>query len=265
MGINKGDLLVLMLFSVVFSIYLGCSRDQENALTRIRGAGEIRAAMSADYPPFNYRTENGELEGFDVDIVRELAKRLRVKPKIVVKKWSGIIQGLLAKEYDIILGSMAISEERLKLVAFSVPYYHSEVRVVVRKRSPMKDLSDLKGKTLGIGSGSNYENDAGELGVTDIRFFEPWSKGLLELQGGHLDGMIVDQIVGINAVELGKYEIQFLGAPLRREAVAIAVRKEDKSLLKAIDKALASMQKIGFLAELGKKVALCEYECSGRF
>jgi polar amino acid transport system substrate-binding protein len=265
MGTNKGDLLVLMLLSVMFSPYPGCSRDQENTLTRIRGAGEIRAAMSADYPPFNYRTENGDLQGFDVDVTRELARRLGVKPKIVVKKWSGIIQGLLAGEYDIILGSMAISEERLRLVAFSVPYYHSVVRVVVRKRSTIKGLRDLKGKTVGIGAGSDYENDARELGVTDIRFFEPWSKGLLELRGGHLDGVIVDQIVGINAVELGKYEIQFLGAPLRREAVAIAVRKEDKSLLKAIDKALSSMHKNGFLAELGKKVALCEYDCSGRF
>jgi len=265
MGIDKGNLLVLLLFSALFSIYTGCSRDTENSLTRIRGAGEIRAAMSADYPPFNYLAENGELEGFDVDVVRELAARLRVKPKIVVKEWSGIIQGLLGGEYDIILGSMAISEERLRLVAFSAPYYHSVVRVVVRKGSPVKELSDLKGKVLGIGAGSNYESDAGELGVTDIRFFEPWSKGLLELREGHLDGMILDQIVGINAVELGRYEIQFLGAPLRSEAVAIAVRKEDKSLLKAIDKALSSMQKNGFLAELGKRVALCEYDCSGRF
>jgi polar amino acid transport system substrate-binding protein len=265
MGINKGDLLVVILFSLVFSLYPGCSRDQDHALTRIRNAGEIRAAMSADYPPFNYRTENGELQGFDVDVTRELARRLGVKPKIVVKKWSGIIQGLLAGEYDVILGSMAISEERLKLVAFSVPYYHSVVRVVVRKGSTIKDLSDLKGRTVGIGTGSNYEKDARELGVVDIRFFEPWSKALLELQEGHLDGMIVDQIVGINAVELGKYQVQFLGAPLRREAVAIAVPKEDKRLLKAIDKALSSMQRNGFLAELGKKVALCEYECSGRF
>jgi polar amino acid transport system substrate-binding protein len=265
MGINKGDLLRLLLLSLVLSSYLGCSRDQENALTRIRNTAEIRAAMSADYPPFNYRTENGEVEGFDVDVARELARSLGVKPKIVVKKWSEVIQGLLAGEYDVILGSMAISEERLRLVAFSLPYYHSEVRVVVRKESPMKDLSDLKGKTVGIGAGSNYEKDARELGVAEIRFFEPWSKGLLELQEGHLDGMIVDQIVGINAVEFGKYEVQFLGAPLRREAVAIAVRKEDKRLLKAIDKAVSSMKKSGYLAELSRKVAQCEYDCSGRF
>lgn len=265
MGINKGDLLLLMLLSLVFSLYPGCSRDQDDALTRIRGAGEIRAAMSADYPPFNYRTENGELQGFDVDVSLELAKRLGVKPKIVVKKWSEILQGLLAGEYDVILGSMAISEERLKIVAFSVPYYHSVVRVVVRKGSAIKALSELNGKTVGIGAGSDYENDARELGVAEIRFFEPWSKGLLELRNGNLNAMIVDQIVGINAVELGKYEIQFLGAPLRREAVAIAVRKEDNSLLRAINKTLSSMQKNGFLAELGKKVALCQYDCSGHF
>jgi len=265
MRISKGKLLVLMIFTLMVAPYSGCSPGQENDLTRIRGAGEIRAAMSADYPPFNYLTEKGELQGFDVDFTRELAKRLGVRPKIVIKKWSDIIQGLLNGEYDVISGSMAISEDRQKLVAFSVPYYHSVVRVLVRKGSTIKDLNDLKGKAVGIGAGSNYENDARELGVDDIRLFEPWSKGLLELQKGDLKAIIVDQVVGINAAELAKYEIQFLGAPLRREAVAMAVRKEDKSLLKAIDKCISSMQKNGFLAELGKRVAQCEYDCSGRF
>jgi len=265
MGLDKSNLRGFLLFLLVFSLFPGCSRDKENALTRIRNIGEIRAAMSADYPPFNYLDKDGNLQGFDVDVTRELARRLGVKPKIVVKKWSMIIQGLLAGEYDIISGSMAISDERKSLVAFSIPYYHSIVRLVVRKGSPIKEIGDLKGKILGLGAGSNYENDAKELGITDIRFFEPWSKGLLALQEGRLDAMIVDQIVGINALEFGKHEIQFLGGSLRREAVAIAVRKEDKNLLKAIDKALASMQKDGFLAELGKKVAQCEYNCSGRF
>ncbi|MCF8146605.1 MAG: transporter substrate-binding domain-containing protein [Deltaproteobacteria bacterium] len=265
MSIRRGDLLVLMLLSLMISVYPGCSREQESTLARIRDAGEISAAMSADYPPFNYLIESGELEGFDVDVVLELAGRLGVKPKIVIKKWSGIIQGLLAGEYDIILGSMAISEERLKLVSFSIPYYHSEVRVVVREGSGMQDLDDLKGKTVGIGAGSNYENDARELGFADIRFFDPWTQGLLELQKGNLHAVIIDQIVGIHAVEFGKFKIQFLGPPLRREVVAIAVRKEDKSLLKAINGAVLSMQKDGFLAELGRKMARCEYDCSGRF
>jgi len=265
MGIHKESLLGLLLLSVVLSVFPGCSHDKESALTRIRNTGELRAAMSADYPPFNYLTEKRELQGFDVDVTRELAGKVGVRPKIILKKWSGIIQGLLAGEYDIISGSMAISEERMKRVAFSVPYYHSVVRVVVQKGSPVKDLSDLNGKRIGIGAGSDYEKDARELGAADILFFEPWSRGLPELQEGHLDAMIVDQIVGINAVELGKYEIQFLGAPLRREAVAIAVRKEDKKLLKEIDKAVVSMKNSGFLAELSSKVARCEYDCSGSF
>jgi len=265
MVINKGNVLGLILLSILFVLCAGCSQEPDDALARIRHAGVLRVAMSGDYPPFNYRNQTGVLQGFDVDVARELAKQLGVKPKIVVKKWSGIIQELLAGEYDVILGSMAISEERLKRVAFSMPYYHSVVGVVVRKGSTLKALSDLKGKTVGIGAGSNYENDARELGVADIRFFEPWSDGLIELQDGNLDAMILDQIIALNAVQFGKYNIQYLGPPLRREAVAIAVRKEDTRLLKEIDKALALMKKNGFLAQLGRKVAQCEYDCAGGY
>jgi polar amino acid transport system substrate-binding protein len=261
MVIIKGLLLPLLLCLALFCFHPGCSDSQKDSLRRVKSAGQINLGMSSDYPPFSFYNDKGELDGFDVDVAREIAKRLGVKLNLVVRAWSGIIDGLLDGSYDAILGSMAITEDRKKIVAFSSPYYHSSVQLMIRKGAPFKDLKDLKGKIIGIEAGSNYVDDAKALGVTDIRLFEPGTKALLELSKGNLDGVIVDQIVGVNAITLGNYEIEFLGGPLRRETVGIAFRKEDKALVEEVNRILEGMQKHGFLRQLSAKVSRCEYKC----
>ena len=73
-------------------------------------------------------------------------KRLGVELNLVVRKWSGIIDGLLDGSYDAILGSMAITEDREKIVAFSTPYYHSSVQVMIRKRGPIQRSQRFEGQ-----------------------------------------------------------------------------------------------------------------------
>ena len=261
MIIKKGLLVSLLLCLGLLLFHSGCSDSKENSLGRVKSAGKISFGMSSDYPPFTFYNKNGELEGFDVDMAREIAKRLGVELNLVVRKWSGIIDGLLDGSYDAILGSMAITEDREKIVAFSTPYYHSSVQVMIRKGAPFDDLKDLKGKIVGLEAGSNYVDDAKALGMTDIRLFESGTKAFLELSKGKLDAVISDQIVGLNAIKLGKYEIEFLGGPLRRERVGIAFRKEDKALIEEVNKILEKMQKDGFLRELSAKMGRCEYNC----
>jgi len=258
----KQNFLSFLLFSLaLFFLNTSCSENKSDSLSRIINAGQIRIGMSGDYPPFSFYNDKGELEGFDVDMARETAKRLGVKLDLVAREWSGIIDGLLEGSYDAILGSMAISKDREKAVAFSSPYYYSTVQLMIRKGAPFKDPKDFKGKIIGTGAGSDYIDDAKALGVTDIRLFETGTKALLELSEGKLDGVIVDHIVGFNAITLGKYDIEFLGAPLRNEAVGVAFRKEDKALLEEMNKILEEMKKEGFLLSLSKKVSQCEYNC----
>ena len=261
MVIKKSLLLPLLLCLALLLFHSGCSDGRKDSLRRVKSAGQISLAMSSDYPPFSFYNDKKELDGFDVDVAREIAKRLGVKLNLVVRKWSGIIDGLLEGSYDAILGSMAITEDRQKIVAFSSPYYHSSVQVMIRKGAPFKDLKNLKGKIIGIEAGSNYVDDAKTLDVTDIRLFDSGTNALLELSKGNLDGVIVDQIVGINAIKLGKYEIELLGGSLRSERVGIAFRKEDKALVKEVNQILEEMQKDGFLRELSAKVGRCEYNC----
>src|SRR5690554_5214571 len=85
----------------------------------------ISFAGSGGYPPFNYMNDKGEVEGFDVDVAQEIADRLGMEMEYVTTAWDGIIEGLRARRYDGILGSMAITDEREERVDFSIPYYYS--------------------------------------------------------------------------------------------------------------------------------------------
>ena len=99
--------------------------------------------MSGLYKPFNYKENDGKLVGFDVEIGEALAKKMNMKATPVTNPWETLIQGLQAKKYDVILGSMAITEERLKAVSFSNPYYRSGAQIFVAKRIPLSLLQKI--------------------------------------------------------------------------------------------------------------------------
>ena len=117
---------------------------KDGSLERVKKAGKIRFAMSGGYPPFNYFTEKDELTGFDVDIGKEVAKRLGVEYEPVTTEWSGILEGLRSGRYDGIFGSMAVTEKRLEVVDFTNPYYYSGAQLIVRNDSKINGPEDLK-------------------------------------------------------------------------------------------------------------------------
>jgi polar amino acid transport system substrate-binding protein len=252
--------MVLYLLTVLFG-QLACTPSKDDSLDRIVDKGRIRIAMSAPYPPFSCYSVKQQLIGFDVDLSRELAKRMEVSLEIVVKDWSLIIDGLLAGEYDGILGSMAVTPERSERVNFSIPYYHSAVQVMTRLDSPAGRPSELKGKTFGINAGSNYFNDAAQLGIVDIRIYDTGYQVFEDVKEGLIEGTITDSIVGSYIIQNRFSELGFLGSPLRREKVAIAVRKQDRALLEWMDEFVEEIQQDGSLGRLIKKVARSKYPC----
>ena len=250
---------------IICVFLLGCPTHQDGSFYRIKDSGEIRIAMSGDYPPFSYYNEKKALDGFDVDVAREIAKRLGVTLAPVRTKWTEKIQGLLNGEIDAILGCVAVTKERQEDLRFSEPYYHSATQLLVRKGAVFKTKEDLVGKPIGAVSGTTFEDDARKLGPVDLRLYEGHSKALRDLHNGVLDGMVTDRVAGDNAIRSGKFDIQFLGSPLRNRKVAIGLRKEDKALLREIESVLEDMRKEGILQSLIKKVAQCEYNCAAAF
>jgi polar amino acid transport system substrate-binding protein len=247
-------LSLLALALLCIAILPACSQDSpRDGLARVKEDGSISFAMSGGYPPFNFYNEKNELVGFDVDVSKEVARRLGVEFKPVTTEWSGIIEGLRSGVYDGILGSMAVTQERLKVVDFSTPYYYSGAQLMVREGSPFSAHADLSGKTIGVVTGTTFEQDAEKLGAGEVRLYKDDNQTLLELSNGVVDAVITDRVVGVNAMNSGKFQIALLGPPLRSEDIAVAIRKEDGTLLGEINGVLAAMHEDGTLSGISRK------------
>jgi len=215
-------------------------------LQTVKEKGVLTMAMSGQYPPFNFVDDKNQLTGFDVEIGKEVAKRMNVKGEPLTTAWDGIIAGLLAKKYELICGSMAITPERLKSIDFSDPYYRSGAQLFVKKGSAVKSVAELKGKKVGVTLGTTYEKWVREnIENVDIRTYKGVPDMILEVSTGRIDGFITDKIVGALAIKDKGVAIALAGNLLYEEKMGIALRQGNPELKKAIDTALAAMKEDG--------------------
>lgn len=231
------------------------SKGQDKSVTtemKLVKDGKLTFAMSGLLKPLNYK-ENQELVGFDVEIGKEISKRIGLEANPVTNPWETIIQGLRGNKYDAIIGSMTATEERSKQVDFSIPYYVSGATVFISSENKeIKTVEDLKGKTIGVMQASTYVEDAKK--YTDkIKEFPSEIYALQDLPPGRLDAVITDRIVGISAMQESGLKIQALGEVIKREEIAVAINKNNEVLLEAINKAIEEMVKDGTHKEISMK------------
>lgn len=238
----------------LITLFLLAGTANADDLAVVKEKGEISMAMSGQYPPFNFVDDKNQLAGFDVEIGTEVAKRLAVTAVPLTTAWDGIIAGLLANKYELICGSMAITDERLKSIEFSEPYYRSGAQLFVKKDSPFKSVSDLKGKKMGVTLGTTYEQWVRDnIADVDIRTYKGVPDMILEVSTGRIDGFITDKIVGALAIKEKGVPIVLAGDLLFEEKMGIAMRKGNSALKNAIDGALASMKEDGSYHDISMK------------
>ncbi|WP_273728271.1 ABC transporter substrate-binding protein [Brucella gallinifaecis] len=217
---------------------------QADELDKLKDTGKMRIAMSGQYPPFSFTNEKNEVVGFDVAIGSEIANRLGVKPEIVTTPFDGIIAGLLAKKYDAVVASMTITPEREKAVDFVGPYYHAGRTIVVKDSSPVQKLEELNGKTVGVTMGDAHEKWAKAQGDLTVRTYKGLPEMLIDLDAGRLDALVMDSIPVMIAVKETGQKVRILETPNiegAREALGIAIRKNNPELKAAMQKALNDM------------------------
>jgi hypothetical protein len=116
-------------------------------LDRIKADGMLKIGTEGTYAPFTYHDASGALVGFDVEIGREVAKRIGVKAEFLEGKWDGLIAGLDARRYDAVINQVGITEARKAKYDFSDPYISSRAALIVRgDNDRIKSFADLKGK-----------------------------------------------------------------------------------------------------------------------
>lgn len=247
-------IIALIIGITCISMFAGCGQESKTTYEKIMDKKEMTFAMTGAYPPFNFIDENGELAGFDIDIANALAEKMGVKAKPITTAWDGIIGGLTGNRFDTIIGSMAITEERLKKVDFSDPYYYDGAQFFAKSGSGLKSIEDLKDGKVGVVTGTTFHDALKEMNnIKEILQFESDVDNFKSVEQGRIDGLVTGKFVGLQAPEKYGVAIEPVGSLLYSESIGIAIRKEDAELLEEINKALKEIQEDGTYEAISNK------------
>lgn len=219
--------------------------------------GVLTVGSEVGYPPFEDFADDGTTpEGFDMDIVSEVAKRLGLKVNIVNTAWDGIFAGI-GTNYDVVCSAVTITPDRKETMDFSTPYIDNYQAVVLRKDDTRKieSLKDLDGLVISLQKETTSEvlmQDYKGTGTINVEIVanEKVTTCFTQLENKEVDAVVVDSTVADGYVP--KNEDKFFIAYVDKsepEQFGIAMTKGNTELQKAINEALAQMQADGFIEE----------------
>jgi polar amino acid transport system substrate-binding protein len=211
--------------------------------------GELTAATEGTYPPFSMEGPDGKLDGLEMRVMGEIAKRLGLTYKPVITKWETILIGLKADQYDTSSDAMDITEERQKQVVFIDGWIESGGRLLVKTDSPVKSSTDIKGKTVGVLVASTWEKLATGLGAT-VKSYKSETDAIQDLLNGNVDGVVTDSIAGAYLIKSKNLPIRMTDGYLSHIQKGFPVKPGKPNLVKAINKALADMIADGTYAKM---------------
>lgn len=248
--------VLLTVFALAFLIKGGEKEDKAWAF--IQEKGMLRVGLDPSYPPFeDVNQETGEISGYDVELAREIGRRMGVEVEFVVAGFDGLYDALRARRFEAIISALPYDPRLTQDVRYTVPYFDAgQVLVVREKETEIKGLSDLAGKKLAVELGSTGDLEARRLqrqmeGL-DLRPLPTPLDALWALKNGEVEAALVDSI---SAYHFIKYEsgARICNPPVVSEPYVVAVHRESAVLWTAINSALLEMEADGTLDALRDK------------
>ena len=262
---NRIAACLLSLVLLGTAVLTGCSSQSNNQATaaasgdllaQIQEKGEIVIAMEGTWAPWTYHDENDELVGYDVEVGKAIAEKLGVTATFVEGEWDGLLAGLDAGRYDIMVNGVGITPERQEKYDFTTPYAYNRTAVIVRgDYDEIHSMEDLNGKKTANTISSTYAEQAEAYGAT-VTGVDDLNQTIELLLAGRIDATLNAEVV------LADYQKAHPEANIKIaaysddvERVAIPVRKsaDTATLLAAINQALAELDADGTLTELSVK------------
>jgi polar amino acid transport system substrate-binding protein len=239
-------------------------------LERVIAAGTLKVATDANWAPQSFMNDKNELDGFDVDVAKEIGKRMGVKVEFVTPGWDIITAGNWAGRWDMHAGSMTPTKKRAEIFDFPAVYYYTPAAVAVHKDSKATKLSDLEGKVVGATTTSTFEAYANQDLVLDaagappfkyefkpkeVKSYSNSTTAFDDLRLG--DGTRLDAVVSsqpsINDAKKAGYPIKQIGEPVFYEPLAVAIEHGDPEFKAKIADAVQGMKTDGTLSKLSVK------------
>jgi polar amino acid transport system substrate-binding protein len=217
------------------------------------GGGEtLTVGSDIPYPPFE-QGKKGSYTGFDVELMEAIGKEIEREPEFIDSSFETIFRDLAQEKFEAVMSAATITEEREKVVDFSLPYYLSEQAILVKEGSEITGLSDLKGKVVGAQQGTTgLELGKEKAEASELRPFPEGPDADNALKAGTVEAVIIDAPVAKQqAEELGGIEI--VEKVPTEETYGIAIAKGNTELLEGINEGLKMTIEDGSYATVYEK------------
>lgn len=221
---------------------------------KIKNAGKLVMATSADFPPYEYKDDNGNYVGIDVEIMQAIADLWNVKLEISDMKFDAVITSVASGKADVGASGLTITEERLESVNFTDTYTQATQVIIVKNDSEIKAVADLAGKKVGVQlgtTGDTYASDDDAI-KDGVQRFNTGIDAVLALTQGKIDAVLIDNEPAKAFVKQNE-GLKIIDEKYTDEFYAFATAKEDKELCNALNEALAVLDSNGKLDEIINK------------
>lgn len=256
--------LALPVVALVAAVSLsGCSKEESavqtastvqssDLLDQIRSKGQIVIATEGTWSPWTFHDESGKLTGYDIEVGRLIAKKLGVEPQFVEGKWDGLLAGISAGRYDIMINGVDMTLEREKSYRFTDPYaYNRTVVMTAENNDSIKTMADLKGKVTANTISSTYAEVAEKYGAK-VSGVDDLNQTFELLLGGRIDATLNAEVVYYDYKKVHPTAaVKIAAVADETTSVGIPLKKQGTEKLQAeLNKILAELRASGELSKL---------------
>ena len=214
----------------------------------ICGCGEkdnsLKMITEATFPPYEF-LRGQEIAGIDVEICRAVAKKLNRPFKAETVDFDSVIPAVISGKADLAAAGITVTEDRKKNVDFSIPYVKTGIVVIYKKSNPFKNIEQLKGKKIGVQGGTTSETFVLEQLKQEPERSKSPAEAVAALMSGRVELVIADIDPAKNCVK-GEADLA-LSDLITSEEYAVAIRKGQPELLKAINETITELKSSGQL------------------
>jgi polar amino acid transport system substrate-binding protein len=256
--IGMALLCALLAAGAVFAGGSSAQAGGDKSLENILSKKKFVLGLDDSFPPMGYRDENNEIVGYDVDLAKEVTKRMGIELVLQPIDWNAKEQELNTGEIDCIWNGFTITDERKESVLYTPPYLKNAQVVVVKQSSPVQTLKDLTGKTSGTQAGSSSVEAIDEApefkaSLKEVIEYKYFLTALMDLDVGGVDSIVIDLVVANDNINRSGKAFRILKETLGEEEFGIGFRKNDKALADKVWATLLEMAKDGTVAKIATK------------
>ena len=241
---------LLLASGILVSSLFGCKKAYE---------GKFVLGLDASFPPMGFTEADGTITGYDIDLAKEVSKRLNLEFVAKPINWEAKELELSSGSIDCIWNGFTMTEERLEKMAFTSAYLNNDQILVVRNDGTINSLKDAEGKVIGCQSGSSVEeaiesNKEFASSLKSVKKYEDNLTALNDLEVGGIDAVVMDSVVADYTIKIGKRNLTVVEESLSKEAYGIGFRNDENGieLRDKVQKVLLEMAEDGTVAKISE-------------